>query len=294
MWKTELDIEGSPAVYQNRVSEDYFDTLGMTVLAGRDFDVRDSSASPHVAVINQALARKYFGDKNPIGRRYRPRDGNRLGDPIEIVGIVTDARYGGLREPVPPTVYTPLAQAPTIPPRTNLEIRVSGRPPAALVADVKAVIAAIDTGISLEFTTLSAQVDRSLDRERLLALLSALFGGLALLLAGMGLYGVIACDVARRRSEIGIRMALGARPSGILKMMLLETAALLVMGLAAGLIAAMATTRLLTKFLYGLSANDPATIVAAALVIAAAAFGAGYIPARRAANLDPMSALRAD
>ena len=294
MWKTELDIEGAPVVYQNRVSERYFDTLGMTVVAGRDFDAHDSSASPHVAVINQALARKYFGEKNPIGQRYRPRDGNRLGEAIEIIGIVTDARYGGLREPVPPTVYTPLAQAPTIPPRTNLEIRASGRPPAALVADVKAVIAAIDTGISLEFTTLSAQVDRSLDRERLLAALSALFGGLALVLATIGLYGVIACNVARRRSEIGIRMALGAQPSGILKMVLQDTAALLVIGLAAGLIAALATTRLLARFLYGLSANDPGTIAAAVSVIAAAAFAAGYIPARRAAKLDPMSALRAD
>jgi putative ABC transport system permease protein len=299
MWTTVLAIDGYSAssradvtVYQNRVTPRYFETLGMALLAGRDFDARDLPGSGLVAIVNQTLARKYFGAENPIGRYYRPVAADRLTDPVQIVGVVADARYSSLRQPAPPTVYTPLAQNPAPSPRANFEIRAVGHPPAALVADVKSAIAAVDGRVSLEFTTLSAQVDESLERERLLAALSALFGVLALLLATIGLYGVIAYNVARRTSEIGMRMALGARPAGIMRMVLGDIAVLLGAGLLAGLAASGATTRLIASLLYGLTPNDPLTVGLAVAILAAATLAAGYIPAHRAARLDPVSALR--
>jgi ABC-type antimicrobial peptide transport system permease subunit len=206
---------------------------------------------------------------------------------LEIVGIVKDAKYSSLREKPLPTMYIPEAQ---VDPRgfANIEVRSS----LDVMPAVKAAIEAVNRDISLQFSMFSTQIEESLVRERLLATLSGFFGGLALLLATIGLYGVMSYNVARRRNEIGIRMALGAEQSRVLRMVLGEVAILIGVGLAAGMGITLAATRFVASFLYGLTPNNPRTLGWAAAVLAIVAAIAGYLPARRAARLDPMSALR--
>ncbi len=295
----ELAIEGAAArapddatVLFNRVSARYFETLGAPIAAGRDFNSHDTPASPRVAIINQSLARKYFGAANPIGRHYRYREGNELSGEVEIVGVVEDSKYGSLREEISPTVYAAWNQGGNPQLISDFQLRSAGGDPAALIPGAKSAIASVNGGISMEFATLAAKVNDSLKRERLLAALAGLFGALALLLAAMGLYGVTSYNVARRRNEIGIRMALGAEQARVLRMVLGEVALVIGGGLVAGVAAALATTRFVAGFLYGVTPNDPLTFSAAAAVLAGTALVAGYWPAWRASRLDPMSALR--
>jgi putative ABC transport system permease protein len=297
-WNEDLEIEGYTAksredtlVYFNRVSGRYFETLGTALIAGRDFNAHDTLESPKVAIVNQTMAKKFFGGENPIGKRYRQDSGNKLGPPVEIVGVVKDAKYGKLREEILSTAYVPLSQEKAFTQRT-FEVRAAAGAPTALIPGVKSAIAELNRDVSLDFTTLSAQVDSSLNRERLLATLSGFFGALALLLATIGLYGVMSYNVARRRNEIGIRMALGAEQSRVLNMVLREVAILIGTGLAIGLCVSLATTRFLSSFLYGIKSNDATTLSLAAAVLALVAALAGYFPARRASRLDPMAALR--
>jgi ABC-type antimicrobial peptide transport system permease subunit len=209
---------------------------------------------------------------------------------------VKDAKYETLREEIPPTAYRAWTQdrpgmaAPS--PFTNFELRSAAGAPADLIPGVKAAMEEVNRDITLQFTTLARQVDESLTRERLLATLSGFFGALALLLATIGLYGVMAYNVARRRNEIGIRMALGAEQSRVLRMVLGEVALLIGIGLVIGLGAALATTRFVASFLYGIKSNDPWTLSLAAGVLALVAALAGFLPAHRASRLDPMTALR--
>jgi len=291
----DLVIEGYTAnatVHPIQVSDRYFETLGIAIVAGRDFNNRDTPTSPHVAIINQTTAKKYFGAANPLGKRYRTRRGDKLSDPVEIVGIVKDSKSSSLRDEIFPTIYVALSQDREPYPQTGLELRAAAGPPTALIAAVKSTIAAIDRNVSLEFTTMSTKIDKSLARERLLATLSGFFGALALLLATIGLYGVTSYNVARRRNEIGIRMALGAGQSCVLRMVLNELALLIGIGLVVGLGVALATTRFVASFLYGLQPNDPLTLLLAASVLGGVGALAGYLPARRASRLDPMTALR--
>ena len=276
----------------NRVSEGFFETLGTPLIAGRDFNSNDTLESPIVALVNQTMTRRFFAGENPVGKRFRMENGNKLGDPIEIVGVVKDAKYGSLREDAPPTAYLALSQ--TAKPDTSLtfEVRAAAGTPTAQISAVKSAIAEVNRDVSLQFKSLAVQVDESLARERLLATLSGFFGALALLLAMIGLYGVMSYNVARRRNEIGIRMALGAGQSRVLRMVLREVAILIGIGLAIGLGAAIATTRFVESFLYGLKPNDPWTLSLAAAVLALVAALAGFLPARRASHLDPMTALR--
>jgi predicted permease len=296
-WNEDLQIEGYTSkgpedtlVYFNRVSDRFFDTVGPSLIAGRDFNIHDSLQSPKVAIVNQTMAKKYFAGASPIGKRYRAEMGNKLGEWTEIVGIVKDAKYGTLREDILPTAYVPVGQEAAFTSRT-FEVRSTGNP-TALIAGVRSAITRVNREVSLEFTTLARQVDESLNRERLLATLSGFFGALALLLAMIGLYGVMSYNVARRRNEIGIRMALGAAQPRVLGMVLREVAILIGAGLAIGLAAALATTRLIASFLYGVKSTDPTTLFAAAGVLALVAAIAGFLPARRASRLDPMAALR--
>ncbi len=298
-WDQDLLIEGytsksrgDTTVYFNRVSDRFFETLGTGLLAGRDFNVHDTPHSSQVAIVNETLAKKFFAGQNPLGKRYRMEDGNKLSDPIEIVGIVQDAKYGSLRAEVPPTAYISASQGAFDFQTANFELRVADGAPTVLIPGVKSAIAEINPNVSLQFTTLATQVDESLTRERLLATLSGFFGALALLLATIGLYGVMSYNVARRRNEIGIRMALGAEQRRVLGMVLREVALLIGIGLAMGLAASLATTRMLESFLYGIKSTDPVTLFAAAAVLALVAAIAGYLPARRASRVDPMAALR--
>jgi ABC-type antimicrobial peptide transport system permease subunit len=203
---------------------------------------------------------------------------------------VKDAKYRSLREEILPTAYIPMSEDDKLGLFINFELSAASS--ADLIPSVKMAIGKTDRDVALEFITLAAQVSESLNRERLLATLSGFFGGLALLLATIGLYGVMSYNVARRRNEIGIRLALGADQGGVLRMVLSEVARLVGVGLAVGLGAALVTTRFVWAFLYGLKATDPSTLVLAAAVLAAVAAVAGYLPARRASRLDPMAALR--
>jgi predicted permease len=277
-------------VWTNSISPGFFATMETPFLAGRDFDAHDTMLAPPVAVVNESMANKFFGSpRDAVGKTFR-NGWNEISSPIQVIGVVKDTKYMSLREEKVTIAYYPLSQLP--PMRwANFLLRANG-PAVSLIPNVKAAVGEVNHDITLQFQTLSVQLDESLGRERLLATLSGFFGALALALAVIGLYGVLSYNVARRRNEIGIRMALGAERARVLRMVLGEVAILLVAGLALGLAAAVFSTRLLAGFLYRLEPNDPTTLVTACVVLAVAAAVAGLLPARRAANLDPMTALR--
>jgi len=281
---------GDSVVWINSISPGFFATMETPFLAGRDFDAHDTLQAPPVAVVNESMARKFFGSpREALGKTYR-QGWNQVSSPIRIVGVVKDAKYRSLRADAEAIAYYPMSQLP--PMRwANFLLRAGG-PAASLMPGVKAAVDEVNHDITLQFRTLSDQLDESLGRERLLAMLSGFFGALALALAVIGLYGVMSYNVARRRNEIGIRMALGAEQARVLRMVLSEVALLIVAGLGLGLAVAVSFTRLLAGFLYRLEPNDPTTLVAACVVLAVSAVVAGLLPARRAANLDPMTALR--
>jgi putative ABC transport system permease protein len=206
--------------------------------------------------------------------------------------VVKDAKYETLREDIFPTVYAALSQNATPSPFLTYELRIEGGAPTALISAVKSSLAEVDRNVSLQFTTLAIQVEESLARERLLATLSGFFGTLALILAIIGLYGVVGFNVTRRRNEIGIRMALGADRARVLRMVLTEVAILVGLGLTIGVAVATGATRLVAGFLYGVNPNDLATFSLSAALLALVAILAGLMPARRASRVDPMIALR--
>jgi predicted permease len=299
VWNQWVQVDGyvsksreDTVVNFNQVSDRFFETLGPALIAGRDFNSNDTPQSPTVALVNQTMVKKFFAGENPIGKSFRTDGGNKLSDPIEIIGIVKDAKYATLREDAPPTAYRAMSQDAAPGTSINFEVRAAAGSPTVATSAVRSAIADVNRDISLQFTTLATQIDESLSRERLLATLSGFFGALALLLAMIGLYGVMSYNVARRRNEIGIRMALGAEQSRVLRMILREVAILIGFGLAIGLAAAIATTRFVESFLYGVKPNDPWTVSLAACILALVAALAGFLPARRASRLDPMTALR--
>ncbi len=279
-------------VWMNRVSPRYFETLGTPILAGRDFNTHDTSGSPKVAIVNESMAKKFFAKTNPIGQHYRYTFPT-LGPPIEIVGVVKDAKYRNLREQSSGTAYVPASQE-EYGMYLSFELRSAGPENSVsdLIPSVRTAMEQVNRDVTLEFRTLAVQVAESLLRERLLATLGGFFGGLALLLATLGLYGVMSYNVARRRNEIGIRIALGAEQARVLRMVFGEVAFLVGVGLLSGLAVAVATTRIVASFLYGLTATDPLTIMLASGVLATVAAVAGFLPARRASRLDPMASLR--
>ena len=285
-------VGGDNTVYFNFVDRYYFATLRTPLLAGRDFNSSDSAKSQPVAVINQTLARRFFPGVNPVGHTFRPEGaGRKLLPPVEVIGVAKDARYESMREEPVPTVFCPLAQTPLEDPADNFEIRIARTQRAMGKAIVNAV-AAINPGIPIEIHTLTAQVDESMTRERVLAMLSAFFGGLALLLATIGVYGTLSYLVAQRRIEFGIRIALGATSRSILTLVLRHVATLLIGGIITGIGLSLATSRLLSALLVGIKARDPGTIAMSGALIAAVSLAAGLLAARRATRVDPMVALR--
>ena len=303
IWNDIVEVENGPDLPErdreaniNGLTPGWFAAYGTALLAGRDFDARDRPGAPGVVIVNEAFARKYLGGGSPIGRRVRE-----VGRPdrqppwVEVVGVAADAVYVSLREPVPPTIYKPLAQAlsgdgPSG--RAFLAVRSAGAPPALLTRSVAAAVSAVDPGLALTFRPLRDQIDAALLQERLIATRSAFFGVLALLLAGIGLYGVTSYAVSRRRAEIGIRMALGAEPGGVVRLVLARVGVLVAAGVfAGGLIAAWAAT-FVEALLFGMPPRDPATLAGAALVLATVGGLAGWMPARRASRIDPARVLR--
>jgi len=276
----------------NQVSDHFFETLAIPIVAGRDFDRHDTPGSSKVVIVSESMARKFFGTPNPLGRDLRIQDGSQIGDPYEIVGVVKDTKYGRLRDPMSPTVYLTRNQDPGNQTYVYFELRAIAGAPEALIQSAKSVIGDIDRSASLQIGPLSAQIGKSLSRDRMLGALSGIFGALALMLAMMGLYGVMSYNVARRRNEIAIRMALGAEQARVVRMVLREVLLIVSTGLAVGLALAMAMTRFVASFLYGLTPNDPLTLCLAMAALAGAAAFAGYLPSRWASRVDPMTALR--
>jgi predicted permease len=298
-WDVRVDSLGasqrSVHCFFNLVSPDYFQTLGTPLLAGRDFTDRDTKTSPLVAIVNEAAARKLFPGTNSIGRIYHDEAPGAHGTKqllVEIVGLAKDAKYRRLRDEMPPTIYLPISQNPA--PFSVIgtyELHFAGSS-IDLVTGVKKVLGTIDPRLSVEFHLLSTQVTDSLLQEKLLATLAGFFGALALLLASVGLYGVVAYAVTRRRNEIGIRMALGAARGSVLWLVLRELAVLLLVGVILGLSASLACTRFVGAMLYGLTPGDPSTLASACLLLLAVAGMAAYFPARSATRVDPLTALR--
>jgi len=278
--------------YFNFISPTYFDTLRTPLLAGRAFNASDTKTSPQVAIVNETLARRFFSTANPVGKSFRvAADPGHPQPLVQIVGLVKDAKYESLREDTFATAFMPITQVPEGDEGGNFELRTA-IPPSGLAVAVQDAVARVNQSIPLEFHTLAQQVDDSLVQERLLATLSVFFGALALLLAAIGLYGALSYLVSQRRTEFGIRMALGARQVSILRLVLWDLTAVLLGGVAAGIAISLAAVGVLQKLLFGLAARDSLTMTAAVCLLVAVAFLAAYLPARRAMRADPMAALR--
>jgi putative ABC transport system permease protein len=295
-WSRALTHQNALAWF-NCVSPSFFRTLRMELLAGRNFNDRDTKAAPAVAIVNQTLVRRFFPGVNPLGKTFRIDDIAGLpGPPIEVVGIVRDAKYGSVRERTLPGAFFPITQVPGVEgaeDAESFEVRTA-LPPFSLVPQIEAAMAGVNKEIPLDFGTLAEQVNDSMVPERLLALLSGFFGALALLLAIIGLYGTLNYLVTQRQGEFGIRMALGAKPGSILRLVLRDLAVVLSIGVAAGIGISLVLTRLLQQMLFALSPRDPVTLIGAAAVLSAVALLAGCFPARRAAKVDPMVTLRCE
>ena len=281
-----------PYTYVQRVRDNFFDTMEIAVIAGRGFNVHDVENSQKVAIINEAAARYYFGNENPIGKRFDFGDKPGAGT-IEIVGLTKNTQYADMRGGITPmTAYIPYTQNITRLGQMAFEVRTAGDPHAIAPA-VREAVRSIDKDLPLfEMKTQQEQIAQSMAQETFFARLSSLFGLLALILACVGLYGVMSYGVARRTKEMGIRMALGARRQKIIWLVLKESLLLIAIGIAIGLPAAYALTRLAASMLFGLEATDPATFAGVAIILTTVALLSCYLPARRATKIDPMIALR--
>ena len=276
----------------NQITPGWFATYGTALRAGRDIDDRDTQGALPVAVVNEAYVRKFLLDRNPIGETVKFVET----PPRTIVGVVRDTVYVSVRDGVRPTIYVPLAQpeaggrGPT--PNINISVRSSDGSPAVLAPRVAAALTAVDRNLAFTFRPLQDRIDASLTRERLVALLSGFFGALALLLAGLGLYGVTSYAVTRRRAEIGIRMALGAEPAGVLRLVLARMFVLVALGVIIGAAVSVWSSQFLASLLYGLQPRDVVTLVSAAVTLSAVGALAGWLPAYSASRIDPAEVLR--
>ncbi len=274
----------------NLVGQEFLTTMGIQLLSGRDFNEHDTETSPRVAIINHALAHQFFPNSNPVGKTFKNDD-----EHIQIIGVCADTKYSDLRREMPATFYIPYRQAAKrldMQEGVTYELRLRATPESVLPA-VRNAIASVDKDLPIvDVRTQTEQINALLSDERLFASLSGAFGILALVLACIGIYGIMAYSVARRTNEIGIRMALGAQTGQVLRMVLSEASWLAVFGIGIGLGAALWLARFLDALLYGLKPNDPITMIASAMLLLAVALAAGFVPAWRASQVQPMEALR--
>ncbi len=287
-------VPGSPGdavVWANSISAGFFETMGMPLVSGRNFGPADRPATQPVAIVNESLARKFFRGRNAVGQLYHTMDGDKPGPSVQIIGVVRDAKYESITEDHSETVFLAASQDEQPGNGTVFVIRTAG-PPSAIIPAVRSAISSVNNTITFNFKTLDGIVSASLARPRLLARLSAFFGVLALMLAIVGLYGTMAYTVERRRGEIGIRIALGAARSRVLGMVLGEAGWIVLGGIAGGIVLAAGATRWFSSLLYGMQPTDAATYVLSGVILAVVALAASAIPAWRAAQLDPMEALR--
>jgi predicted permease len=272
-----------------QVYPDSFATLGMPLLAGRDFTPQDNQQSQVVAIINESMARRFFGGGNPLGRRIRHSYDPGLN--MEVVGVVKDTKYRSLREQVGPMLYLPFYQVGGQGQMT-LVVRTAGDP-TAVAAAVQREARALDNAMPVfAVETVATQVEASISQERLVATLSGVFGLLALSLACIGLYGILSYTVTQRTREIGTRLALGARPQDVLRLVFRDALWLVLVGMGIGGPAAVAATRLISSQFFGVKGTDLFTIFSAGMILLAVAALASYLPARKATKVDPMAALR--
>jgi putative ABC transport system permease protein len=278
----------------NLVSAGWFRTLGTPIVSGREFTDADRVGAPAVVVVNQTFAGKFLNAENPLGQIVRigivgPNAGS-----AEVVGIAADAVYSSLRDPPPPTIYFPLAQLQHVPPALTLTVRSETESPLQMTRSVAAAIATIDPDASLSFRSLTEQINASVAQERILALLSGFFGGVAVLLAALGLFGVTSYAVSQRRREIGIRMALGAAPGSVVRLVLGRVCLMIGVGVGAGAVVSVWTTPFTASLLFGLEPRDPGTFARAAVVLIGAGLLAALPPALRATHVDPAVVLRSE
>ena len=309
-WDSSMTVEGftpptpdaHPEPYMNEISPNYFATMGVPIVNGRDFRPSDTGEvhhrpddpygwNPSVVMINETFAKKYFAGRNPVGMHVGFGEDPGTPTDMEIIGVVKDIKYTNLRDEIPPQAYLPYMADRYIGGMTIYVRTVAD--PALLMSSIRAKLRDLDPNIPIaSMRTTEVQINNSLSTERMIASLSAVFGFLATLLAVIGLYGVMAYTVAQRTREVGIRMALGAAQGNVIWMIMREVLILIAIGVAAGVPASLALTKLVESQLFGLSPHDPATLVFATVALAFVASAAGYVPALRASRLDPMKALR--
>jgi putative ABC transport system permease protein len=296
-----LQIEGRPPFEQgkepivdaNHISPEYFQTMGIPMRAGRQFSAHDGSEAPKVVIINETLARRFFPNENPIGQRLIPAPNQKT-----IVGVVGDTRHHGLDQETRPEVYLPYVQRPDDMMSLRLVARVASdqnNPTglSSLAAAIRNQVRAIEPNEPIsQVITMNEHLSDSVARRRFQMLLLSVFAAVALVIAAVGIYGVISYGVSQRTQEIGIRMALGAQASDVLQMVVLRGMSLALIGVALGLAAALALTRVMRTLLFEVSTTDPGTFALIALLLVGVALLASYIPARRATKIDPLQALR--
>jgi predicted permease len=269
------------------ITPGFFETMEMPIRSGRAFTERDHQNAPKVVIINETAARKYFQNENPLGQHIGSRIETAV--ELEVVGILRDAKYDSVRDPVPPTMYVPALQNRL--PTAVFHVRTAGDP-AGTVGAIREAVHQIDPNLPLiDVSTQVEQVEKRLVQEKAFAQAYAMFGGLAVLLASIGLFGLMSYSVARRTNEIGIRMALGAQRRDVLRLVMGESMALVVAGVAIGLVVAVIASRLVASVLFGLAPTDAATMLLAMTMMVVVSGIAGYLPARRAARVDPIVAL---
>ena len=291
IWMDGTDPRQGRNVSRSRVGPEYFRTLQIRFVAGRDFDARDRAGSVRVAIVNEAFSRTFMNGANPVGHRFWiEATPGETETPYEIVGLVRNTKYGDLREEFRPIVYDASAQDP-VGPGAQFLIR-SRLNEADTSAAVRRLLGEVNPAITVSFRGLSPLIEATILRERLMATLARFFGLLALTLACVGLYGVLSFNVASRANEIGIRLALGAGPRSIFWLIQREALILVVAGLLVGLPLIFAATRVASRLLFGLTPTDPMSLLSAALVMLAVAVVSGYLPSRSATRVDPMMALR--
>ena len=284
---TTRPADDSHSINRLVVSPDFFDVMGIPIVAGRPLTERDSASSPKVVVINEAAARAFFPGENPLGHHFGSSP-ETTGD-LEIVGVLRDTKYNSVREAAPPTMYVPYRQARMG--NATIEVRTAMAPAGAMSA-IRERVRQLDPNLPVtDVSTQIEQVERRFQQEKLFAQACTLFGALALLLASIGLFGLMSYSVSRRTNEIGIRMALGAQRADVLGLVMGEAMVLVAVGVVIGVGITIAASRLLTTLLFGLAPRDPITMTGAVAVMALVSALAGYLPARRASRVDPMVAL---